>query len=118
MSNDKYIGTNVGAMGPHSQATNVVFDQRRGATVSDVDLKAVVAEIARLRPELRKRAVEPEHDDAVAAAGRAEAAASKGDATGALTYLRAAGSWVGTVAAELGCSVVAKLIEGQIGISP
>jgi hypothetical protein len=55
------------------------------------------------------------HDEAIAAMGKAELAATKGDTAGSLRYLRSAGSWAARVATELSAAIVAKLIESKLG---
>ena len=68
------------------------------ATASLVDL---IAGLGQLRTELRSRATEPEHDEAVAAIGRAERALRQ-----AQTELTTAGAWPLEVAREVGVTSV------------
>ncbi len=69
-----------------------------GATASLGDL---IAALGQLRTELRSRATEPEHDEAVAAIGRAERALRQ-----AQTELTTAGAWPLEVAREVGVTSV------------
>jgi hypothetical protein len=110
-----YTGTKVGAMGDNATVDTVNFNESSAPVAPDVDLKALAEELARLRPEARKKASDPEHDDAIAALGKAEAAAKQGDAAGALSWLKGAGNWAAKVATEFSATLVAKLIERQIG---
>jgi hypothetical protein len=115
MSGDRYEGTNVGVMGKGATAGKVIFDQRAGNANSPIELQKLALELAFLRVEARKQAVEPEHDDAIASLGRAEMAAKSGAQSDVIKYLKEAGSWAGGVASKVGASIVAKLIEGQFG---
>ena len=115
MSRDTYRGKNVGAMGPSAKVETVNFDQREVNAIGAIDAKELAEQLAWLRAEMRKRAVRPEEDEAVALLGHAEKAAGDGNVAGAVKYLKGAGSWAGRVASELGASIVEKLIENQIG---
>jgi len=114
MAGDKYTGKNVGAMGRGAKVEKVVFDQRSSELDTDVDLVQLAQELSSLRVEARKRATEPEHDEAVASLGRAEKAAQAGDRPAVADQLKQAGAWAGRVATAIGTSVAAKLIEELI----
>lgn len=114
MSGDKYQGKNVGAMGRKANVKTVTFDQRSLTSADAIDFESLVREISTLRVEARKRATLPEHDQAIANLGHAEAAAKASDTAGTLSYLKKAGSWASRVATEFSASVVAKLIEEQL----
>jgi hypothetical protein len=71
-------------------------------------------ELSKLRQEAEKRAQTPEQHEAVKQIAEAEASAKTGTASKVVAHLKAAGSWVARIAADLGSSVIAKLIEGQL----
>jgi hypothetical protein len=69
-----------------------------------------------LEDEAAKRAQTPEQHEAVQKVREAKEDAKKGDRSGVVSKLRAAGEWIGQIAKELGASVIAKVIEGQLGL--
>jgi hypothetical protein len=71
-----------------------------------------VREVVNLRQE--KRARTADQHEAIKKLGEAEVAAQSGTPSKVVEKLRAAGSWIADVAKELGSSVIAKLIEGQL----
>jgi hypothetical protein len=116
MSNDTYNAGQVGAMGPHAQASNMSFVQNSLQLPTDIDLRTLSSELAQLRAEMRKNANEPEEDEAVSAVGKAEKAAAARDRTGTLQNLKAAGRWALDVATKLGVSVASKALEHSLGM--
>jgi hypothetical protein len=81
-----------------------------------VDLGALANELARLRAELRSRAVEVDQDLVVASVAEAQRAATEGDRAGVIHALRKAGSWALSVATEVGAEIAAKVIGSAIGM--
>jgi hypothetical protein len=71
-------------------------------------------EITNLRSEAEKRAQTPDQHEAVKRLAEAEAAAKSGPPSKVVEKLKAAGGWIAEIAKELGSSVIAKLIEGQL----
>jgi hypothetical protein len=117
MPGNTYTGTNVGAMGDNAKAENVTFKNTTSEPTSldAIDLTVLASELARLRPLAREKAREPEHDEAIVALGKAESAAKNGDTSAALSWLRTAGGWASKIATDFSATLVAKLIEKQIG---
>ena len=72
---DKYVTGQAGAVGPGASAQDITFNQVWNQTEGDVDLNQLASELARLRQELRSKAVEPKQDIDVAAIAEAEVAA-------------------------------------------
>ncbi|MGA8756525.1 MAG: hypothetical protein WB611_09355 [Stellaceae bacterium] len=117
MPGNTYTGTNVGAMGDNAEVETVTFNSIPSELLGlgAVDLTVLASELARLRPLARTVASEPEHDESIVALGKAESAAKDGDTNGALSWLRTAGGWASKVATDFSATLVAKLIEKQIG---
>jgi len=85
--------------------------------VGDNGVREVVnlrQEISALKSEAEKRARTADQHEAIKKLGEAEVAAQSGTPSKVVEKLRAAGSWIADVAKELGSSVIAKLIEGQL----
>ena len=76
----------------------------------------LLAKLTALEDEAAKRAQTPEQHEAVQKVREAKEDAKKGDRSGVISKLQAAGEWIGTIAEELGASVIAKIIEGQLGL--
>lgn len=111
---DTYNVGNAGAVGPHSSATNVTFNSAAANLASQLDVNALVAQLAQLRAEMLKEATDGNHYEAIAAVAKAEDAMKKGETSGALGNLKVAGKWALDIAVKIGVSVAAKAIEGVI----
>lgn len=109
-------GGQVGAMGNNAHAEGSNFSQVWSQTAANLELHALATELGRLRTAMRKDAVEPEHDQAVANIGAAEVAAKNQDGTGALKHLKSAGAWALDAATKIGTTVAAKAIQSAIGL--
>lgn len=112
---DQYVVEQAGAVGPNSTATGNSLMQIHNQFQAEIDLKVLAPELAKLRSHLRKKAEIIEHDRALTAIASAEKSARKGDATGALKFLKEAGKWAFDAATEIGTSVAAKAIEIALG---
>ena len=73
------------------------------------DLEGLMAQLSQLRTELRSRATEPEHDESVAAVGRAERALKK-----AQDELKTAGQWALDTAQELNLSGLSGILSSLV----
>lgn len=83
--------------------------------LEDGDLSQLAEELIRLRGAMKLESqASPEEDIAVAAVAAAEIAAQRGDKLGILQHLKEAGKWAFKVATEIGVSVAASVIEGQL----
>lgn len=112
---DNYSAGQAGAMGPHSKASNMTFQQIWQQSQSDIDLGRLSSELATLRKAMRKEAEEPSHDKAVAEIGSAEEAAQKGEGPVVLQHLKNAGQWALDVATKIGVSVASEALKKSLG---
>ena len=81
-------------------------DAQPDAPAGTLDLAGLIAQLGQLRAELRTRATEPEHDESVAAVGRAERALKK-----AQDELKTAGQWALDAAQELSLGAVSAVLS-------
>jgi hypothetical protein len=112
---DKYSAGQAGAMGPHSKASHITFQQIWQQTQSSIDLETLSGELATLRRAMRHEAEEPSHDKAVAEVGAAEEAAQNGDGPLVLQHLKNAGKWALDVATKIGVSVASEALKKSLG---
>ena len=116
MTGDTYNNSGqAGAIGPNAQATGNTFVQSRGVD-ENVDLAVLAQELGRLRTEMRGNATTPEQDDAVAAVGKAETAAAKGDRNAIAEHLKSAGKWAFDIASKIGVNLATSVLKGTLGI--
>lgn len=106
----------VGAMGRNARVENNKFQQVSVPQSVGVDLTMLEQELATLRLRMRQAAVEPEHDEAVAAIGRAEKAAKLGDETSVLQALKSAGQWALDIATKIGVEVASTALRTALGL--
>jgi hypothetical protein len=106
---------NVGAMGDDARSDNNMFVQTTPA--STIDLGELVAELGRVRTEMKRKAdsADADHDAEIGAIARAEKAAKDGDKSRALEFLKGAGKWTLDVAKSVAAGIVKDAIEGKIG---
>lgn len=107
------VGQGIG-VGRNVRMTNTKVNQSQGSQ-DQIDLKALVSELERLRSELKNQAIEPEHDIAVGAVAAAEAEAKKGNGSKALEYLGQAGKWALDVAEQIGVPIAIEALKSSIG---
>jgi ParB-like chromosome segregation protein Spo0J len=81
---------------------------------ADGDLDVIAAELEKLRLEMRK--YDPTATVELNRLEKAEAAARAGNSSGVLNHLKGAGRWVVEFGTKVGTSIVAKIIEKQIGL--
>jgi hypothetical protein len=108
MSQYNNYGT-VGAFGDNAKAEKFV-------QFSSSDLSVLAEEIAALKQVANTRASTEDQKAAVTALSQAEEAAKAGNAESMLQKLKAAGKWIADLAASVGKSVLADMIEHQIGL--
>ena len=113
---DKYTAGQVGAMGPQAHAHDVNFHQVNAQQLGYLDLQTLAAELATLRREMQRTAVEAEQAIAIGQIAAAEAAAQKGDANGVSGHLKSAGKWAFDVATKVGVSVASEAIKKSLGM--
>jgi hypothetical protein len=89
----------------------------RNGIEEQIEVDALVKSLAILREEAAKRAATGEEYEAIDHIAQAEASAKKGDSVTLVTHLKSAGVWVAGIAKELGASIAAKIIEGQLGLN-
>ena len=88
-----------GAVGPGAHAHNNTFQQLQGS----MDLSKLVEELRLLRNAMKSESIGARHQDtAIGAVADAEEAATKGDSSGALRYLKSAGTWALEIAEKIG----------------
>ena len=87
---------------------------KKDGTEEKVD--QLLRQLSTLEAEAARRAQTPEQKQAVERVAEARAAAEKGNREGILAKLKSAGGWIGEIAKELGSSVIAKIIKGQLGL--
>jgi len=82
----------------------------------NIPLAKLAEELALLRDELKKRAVDSDHDIAIGEVAQAQQAASNKEGTGALEHLKRAGHWVLDVAKDIGVGVATTAIKAALGL--
>jgi hypothetical protein len=73
-------------------------------------------ELALLRQEMKKEAIESEQDIAVSEVAKAEQAAKSGDGSKTLQHLRSAGKWALDTATKIGTSLAVEVIKKSMGV--
>jgi hypothetical protein len=104
----------VGAVGRNARVDYADFREMWNQIGHSVDLPTLADDLSRLLPELRKRAIEPVHDEAVVAVGQAKQAAEEQNGPKALEYLKKAGKWAFDTATDVGVKVAAEVIKQAI----
>jgi hypothetical protein len=114
---DSYKAGQAGAMGPHAQAHDMTFNQVQYQLPSSIDLTQLAIELSQLRQQMKKEAVEPDHDIAVSDIARAEQAAKAGDRSKIVEHLKGAGKWALDVATKIGTSLAVEAIKSASGLA-
>lgn len=113
---DKYdISGQTGAVGPNAHAHDINFNQIWNQVQGSIDLPKLVSDLSALRQQMKKEAVEPEHDIAVSEVARAEQAAKGGDGSKTLEHLKSAGKWALDIATKIGTSLAVEAIKASMG---
>ncbi|HET9533305.1 MAG TPA: hypothetical protein VFQ92_23325 [Blastocatellia bacterium] len=113
---DKYNVGQAGAVGPHSHAHDMNFNQIWNQMSGDVSPAQLADDLAKLREALLKEAKEPEEYSQIGAVASAEVEAKNGQGSKALEYLSKTGKWVLDVATKIGTTVAAAAIKESLGI--
>lgn len=116
MAKYNITGGNQGAVGDKAKAEHFVQHDERKTGLTPDDLSRLMGEFPTLLRALTERAKSSEQFEALSHVKAAEEAAQKNDTGGVLSKLKGAGSWVLEVAKSVGAEVIAKVIEGQIGL--
>lgn len=116
MSQDTYNTGQAGAVGPHSHAHDMTFQQVWSASQGQIDLPRLAAELSELRKAMKQEASSTDQDIALGEVAAAEVAASKGDGPKALQHLKAAGKWAFDVATKIGTGVAVVALKTVLGL--
>ena len=114
---DKYdIKGPVGAVGPHSHAQDINFNQIWNEASSSIELDKLSEELFKLSSALKEKAKEPEHFRAIAEVAEAEAASKSGNGAKTLEHLKKAGKWTLSVAEKIGIGVATTALKTAMGL--
>jgi hypothetical protein len=111
---DKYIARQVGAQGANARSHNNQFLEFSNGSI---DTKTLGEQLATIRNEMKRHASSAEDDLAIGAVASAELAATKGDAEGAMKYLKQAGKWAFDIATKLGTDLASKVISHSLQLN-
>lgn len=123
--NSKMSMENVRSGGKVVQKSNVETDQAMSKidaagdvqqlieVVKEIDQGRLEAELTKLHDELKK--YDPSATAELERVKNAEAAAKRGDSSGVASSLKGAARWVLEFAQKIGSTVIAKIIEKQMG---
>ncbi len=113
---DQYTTGQAGAVGPHSHAHDMTFNQIWNQVSKEIDLSDLTKELSLLRIQLKKEAAEAEHDAAIGEIASAEVAAKEGDGPKAMEHLAKAGKWAFDIATKIGVAVAAAALKSALGL--
>lgn len=116
MGDNYNVSGQAAAVGKNAMAENNTFNQIWQQLAKEVDLQKLASELSELRLQMRKDAVDVDHDQAVVYVGEAESAAKRNDGSGALKNLKAAGKWAFETASAIGTNVAAQAIQKAMGL--
>ena len=111
---DNYNIGQAGAVGPNAKAQNITFNQIWNQLQEAPNLPDLAHELSILRQEMKRDAIEAEHDISVSEIAKAEQSAKQGDGPNTLEHLKSAGKWALDIAIKAGVSLAAKTIEQSI----
>jgi hypothetical protein len=114
MSGDTYNTGQAAAVGRNAQANNTTMVQNNQGTIKD--LPGLMSELGVLRAEMKKNALDADHDVEIGAVALAEKAAKEGNAQSVLEYLKNAGTWALEIAQKIGVEVAAAAIKHALGL--
>jgi hypothetical protein len=112
---DQYNINQAGAVGPKSSASNNVFNQVNYTLPNNTNYELLGEELIKLKETLIQKASLPEHYTAIAEVANAEVATKTKDNNKIVKSLLTGGKWVLDVATDIGTSVVAEIINKQMG---
>lgn len=113
---DQYLAGQVGAQGPHAQASNVNFVQLWQACNFAPDLPRLADELAKLRAQMRQSATDPNQDVATAAVAQAEIAAREENGPKMLEWLAKSGQWAFDTATKIGVGFATAALKTALGL--
>ena len=102
----------VAAMGQGSSVRESRFQQQINHHHTELELRAMVGELAALLKDLTAKATAPEHFSSLALVSQAKLDAEAGNSAGVIAALKGAGKWVKEAAVELGAKVISELVQG------
>lgn len=115
---DQYSAEQVAAMGPNSRAENISFTQSWDEIRDDVDLQDLAGQLAELQGQLKSKASEPDHYDAIGNVARAENAARQNDGPSALRHLASASNWALGQGIKVGADLAVAYGKAKLGTGP
>jgi hypothetical protein len=114
---DNYTTGQAGAVGPHSSAQDMTFNQVWNQLAPDVDLPGLAQELEQVRTEMRRTAEGSLAQDlALAQIAQAEISARSNDGPAMLEHLRQAGAWALDVAKSVGAGVAVAALKSAMGL--
>jgi hypothetical protein len=113
---DEYNVGQAGAVGPHSHAHDMTFNQVGGNIERSMDLSALAGELATLREAMSREAKEIGHYIAIGEVAKAEEAANAKDSSRMAQSLKAAGKWTLDVATKIGTSLATEALKESMGM--
>jgi hypothetical protein len=117
LMSDSYTTGQAGAVGPHSSARDISFNQVWNQVGSAIDLPGLAQELAKVRSEMRRTAEGgPEQDLALAEVAKAEISAKSDDGPTVMQHLRKAGMWALDAARSVGAELAATVIAKAMGL--
>jgi len=99
-----------------SDAHDMTFNQYGNPIALPIDLSRLAEELSTLRQAMKKEAIEPEQDEAVAEVGKAERAAKAKDASKVAEYLKSAGKWALDIAKAVGVPLATEALKKSLGM--
>jgi hypothetical protein len=105
-----------GAVGPHSHAHDMTFNQIWTQSQGEIDLVALHDELDRLRTAMKEREPTLDHDEAIGAIASASKLAIQKDGPKMLERLKDAGTWALDVAKDISADLAARVIAKAMGL--
>jgi hypothetical protein len=103
-----------GAFGSRAKAESNTFNQIQ--INQDIDMRALAKELEQISEYLAADAGDPEKEEDISTIVLAKNAAQRGDKVKALERLSSVGKWVVDAATQVGASLVAAIIQKQMGL--
>jgi len=113
---DSYSAVQAGSVGPQSHAHDMTLEQVNAGELGDMNMKALSAELSRLRDSMRASATKVEQDIAVGHVAAAEKAAKEGDKPTVLRHLKNVGKWTLDTATKIGVNLASEAIKKASGL--
>ena len=112
---DTYNVQQAGNVGPNSGA-NSTFNQIFNSGASNIEYEKIIDEVALLKKHLRGEAPSDENDMLIGDLTHLNNALEKKDDKKIVSIIKTCGSQLFDVAKRIGCSLMASLISGQLGL--